>query len=335
MSDGNYTIPFEYAMPGCFVLEPIINHQQAYTQAGEYQNSVFENVMQKAIRRLLRDDTKIEATLLHRRLVPFWHVQCSSHFDYSRLNEYEIVAQNPEAVQITLRDGKGQGIAYRVDSTGRSEGVVKLRGVERIVAKRSFESWEDSYIQEVDATPYEADQAQKRMRQYAVQSPRPVSNLEELATQMRVDGQPLFDDEIETLIVPPLESAETIVQRAMSQVMVSVDGPTITDAKLNLERLDLYFRPIFVFEFERFDKNGNRTDRRIEELDALVRNRWTPLSRTEFQMPQVPWSKILRLSADIGAILLQDYSGFGPALRITGTLIEHGPDIVDSLTDPE
>jgi hypothetical protein len=333
MSAANYNIPFEYVNARCFVLDPVINESQAYAQAGQYQGNVFDSTVQQVVNRFRREKPKIEAQLLHRRLVPFWHVRCSSHFDYSRLNEYQIFANNPEAVQITVRDGHEQSITYRVDATGRSGGVVNLRGIERVVSDRQHETWEDSYIQNPDMLPAQYELEQKRMQGYIVQNPRPVTNVEELATDVRVDGKPLFDDEIETIIVPPLETAETIVQRALSNVMVSMEGPTINEAKLQLERLDLYFRPIFVFEFERFDRDGNRTDRKVEELDALARNRWTTLERTEFQMTQIPWKKILRLSADIGAILVQNYTGIGPALEITSTLLQQGGNIIDDLTD--
>ena len=327
MTNSNYTIPFEQSAPRCFVLEPIINQDQAYAQAGQHQTSVFEGTMEKLWNRFRGEESKVEAKLLHRRLVPFWHVHCTSLFDYNRLNEYQIVARNSEAVQVTIHDGKGQSIVYRVDHSGRSNGIVNLRGIERIVAKRTHEAWEDSYIQQQAQPQPEVNEAANRMQKYIVQKPVPITNLEELATHVRVDGKPLFEDDIETIIVPPLETAETIVERAMSKVMVSMEGPTINEAKLRLERIDLYFRPIFVFEFERFDKHGNRTDRKVEELDALVRNRWTTLSRTEFNMSTVPWKQILLLSADIGSILLQNVTGIGPTLQIGVAIVEHGTEI--------
>lgn len=94
-------------------------------------------------------------------------------------------------------------------------------------------------------------------------------------------------------------------------------------------------RPIHVIEFERFDRHGNRIDRKVEELDALSRKRWTTLERMESQIPQVPWVKVLKLSADVGAILLQNYSGIGPALQITSKLLDQGPDILESLAGNE
>ena len=48
-------------------------------------------------------------------------------------------------------------------------------------------------------------------------------------------------------------------------------------------------------------------------------------------MPRVPWTKILQLSADIGTILLQDMPIAGTAFKVTSTLLDQGPDIINSV----
>lgn len=326
MSDSNFTIPFEYVNPRCFILKSVFDKSQALVQAGNHQSSVFGWSS-----RVPLFDRRNEATLLNRRLVPFWHVKCSSHFDYNRHAEYTIDVSSVEAVEITIRRDHNRSITYPVDAK-RMDGKVKLSGFERIVSNREHESWEDSYVHQQDLPLIQVDENKKRMKGYLIHSPREVDNLEEFGTASTIDGHPLFEDDVETIVVPPLDTAESIAQRAISNVMVAMDGPSVNQARLRLERIDLYFRPIYVIEFERFDRNGNRIDRKIEELDALSHKRWTTLERTDFQLAQIPWVKILKLSADVGAVLLQNYSGIGPALQITSKLLDQGPDILNSLS---
>ncbi|MBX7236743.1 MAG: hypothetical protein K1X65_20345 [Caldilineales bacterium] len=330
MSATNLSIPTELAEPRCFVLQPIINEPQAWSQAGAYKGKVFGRDW-GAMLPGRRDRTRIEEKLLHRRLVPFWHIRCTSHFDFSRLNEYEINALNPDATTITLI-GQGQQLDFRVDQTGRSMPRISVSGFERCVTNREFEEYIDSYIRlESATTPQIKQQIQRRLDGYTKQKPVQVLDLEAFAKRLEVDGRPLFDDELETLVVPPLEGADTVVKRAMKEVMVSIDAQTIHEWGLRAETVDLYFRPLFVFEFEKYDERNNPLDRRLEELDALDRNHWTNLATTEFQMSSMPWGKILKLSSDIGIILLQDVPVLGRSLEIGKAIAEQGPGIVDDL----
>jgi hypothetical protein len=322
-----FNIPIELREPRCFVLESVINPDQAYSQAGAFKGRVFGFDIGRVVRRR----TSVEAKLLHRRLVPFWHVHCLSHFDFSRLNNYQLLAQHPDAVKITLQGPSEQTIDFRVDQTGRSGGQVTITGIERCVTNRDKVNWIDSYVQREDVTPLVMQQEQKRMQAYVVQRPKEVQDLEEFVGSLSIGGNTLFQDGLETIVVPPLETADNVVRRSLKEVMVSIDAPMIHEAWLKVENVDLYYRPLFVFQFEKLDDRGNTIERKLEELDALNKDNWTTLATTEFQMSRVPWTKILRLSADIGTILLQDMSIVGTALRVTNTVIDQGPDIVNSL----
>ncbi|HEY89973.1 MAG TPA: hypothetical protein G4N98_09645 [Thermoflexia bacterium] len=100
MIESNLAIPTTITEPRCFILESVINKSQAYAQAGEHKNKVFGF----NIRRVFSGHPRnIETKLIHRRLVPFWHIRCRSHFDFSRLREYTITAHDSDAVMITIQ----------------------------------------------------------------------------------------------------------------------------------------------------------------------------------------------------------------------------------------
>lgn len=322
-----FNIPIEIREPRCFVLESVINPDQAYAQAGAYKSRVFG----LNIGRIIGRSRRIESTLLHRRLVPFWHIKCKSHFDFSRLNNYQLLAHHPDAIKITLQGPNDQTIDFRVDQTGRSGGQVTITGIERCITARDKINWIDSYVQRDDLTPQVAQQEQKRMVDYTRKGTKEIEDLEGFVNSLTLDDNLLHQDGVKTLIVPPLETADNVVRRSLKEVMVSIDAPTIHEAWLKVENVDLYFRPLFVFQFDRVDEQGNTIDRKWEELDALNRDNWTTLATTEFQIPRVPWIKILKLSADIGTILLQDIPIAGTAFKVTSHVLDQGPDIINDM----
>jgi hypothetical protein len=135
----------------------------------------------------------------------------------------------------------------------------------------------------------------------------------------------------ETIVVPPLETADNVIRRLLPKVIIPIEAATIYEWSLVVQKVDLYFRPIFVFEFVRQDKEGNPVERKLEELDALQKDRWVNLETTEFQMPTVPWVKILKLSADIGSIVLKDVPVVGTTMKVASAVASQGPGIVDDM----
>ncbi len=336
MTKSSLAIPTSLTTPRCFVLEPVINESQAYTQAGEHKSKVFGFDIKRVFTSIgRRSEIKIESKLLHCRLVPFWQVKCRSHFDYTRLNEYSITAHDPEAALVTIqgsdKDGRYTEIDYRVDRTGRSEGRVKLTGIERCVKDRESNEWIDSYMHTDDWAPKDLETHQKQLQESTLQHPRPVKDLEDFADTLTLDGKPLFDNNVEMIIVPPLETADNVVRRTLRKVMVPIEAALIYDWMLEVSIIDLYFRPLFVFEFLRLDKEGNPIARKLEELDALKKDRWVNLETTEFQMSTIPWAKILKLSADIGAIVLKDIPIVGTTMKVVSAVATQGPDIIEDM----
>ena len=66
-------LPIEVSKPRCFVLDPVIDSDQALTEAGEHKGGVFGF----DVRRYLpgqKSKTRLEAHLIQRRLVLFWYV---------------------------------------------------------------------------------------------------------------------------------------------------------------------------------------------------------------------------------------------------------------------
>ena len=337
MPQNNLSIPTTLATPRCFVLKPVINIAQAYTQAGEYKSKAFGFDIKRAFSTIGRKkEDRIEAKLLHRRLVPFWQIKCRSHFDYTRINEYSIAAHDPEAVLLTLqgndKEGQKTESEYRVDQSGRSKGKVRLTGIERCVKDRAENAWIDSYVRTDDLSPKDIDPQRKYLSDLALQNPIPIRNLEDFATTLTIDNTLFFEDDLETIVVPPLETADNVVRHTLRKVMIPIEAASIFDWLLDVSIVDLYFRPLYVFQFSRMDKEGNTIEVKLDELDAIKKDRWVNLQTTEYQMSTIPWIKILKLSADIGAIVLNDIPIVGTTMKVISAVAAQGPEIYEDMS---
>ncbi|HEY89974.1 MAG TPA: hypothetical protein G4N98_09650 [Thermoflexia bacterium] len=206
-----------------------------------------------------------------------------------------------------------------------------MTGIERCIKDREVIEWIDSYVQSDDWSDRKKAIKQKQLQESALQRPRQVTDLENFANSLILEGRSLFDDSIETIVVPPLETGDNVIRRILPKVTIPIEVATIYKWSLEVLKIDLYFRPIFVFEFIRQDREENPVERKLEELDALKKDRWVNLETTEFQMSTIPWAKILKLSADIGAIVLKDIPVVGTTMKVASAVASQGPDIIEDM----
>jgi hypothetical protein len=333
---GSMVIPTEVCDPRCFVLKPRISAETALTEAGDHKRKVFPFDPTSVLPNRRR---RVEARLMERRLVPFWHVNCSSHFDYSRITEYPIVAQNPHAREIYLPGPEGL-LSYSVDTTRRSEGRVMISGLEHCVVRKREVDWIDSYLRWPEPPPdrvqefeKRAEEHKQRLKEYTEKhDPTEVRDFSAFFQALKVDGEALFVDSVPTTVMVPLEKADIIVQRSLKAVMESISAEFIHSWGLRVEAINLYFRPLFVFEFSQYDVHDREVgEKRIEELDGLNRNLWTVLPTAGRPKSDIPWTEILKLSTDLGLILLRDVSGVGQILDLAKVLQDHLPEIAKEM----
>ena len=328
MEPAKASLPIQICEPRCYVIQPSLTRMQAITRAGAQAEKTF------GIKRLFRK-SEVTPTLIERRLVPFWFVRCKSHFHYDRMNSYKITPQDEDALEITI-----QGIDDRVLTFPMSQShEIILHGIERCVTDREVSEVIDAYdVPESKslsgrATSYFRS-AQKRLTQYLSYPRTQGHDLATLYQESLLDGQPLYEDlEDEKIrVLLPREPANRVVGNVMKKVMVSIEPVAIHDWLLTIDAVDLYLRPVFVFQFERADKEDAIAERKFEQLDALTGD-WTALATTEVLSSNIPWEKILVLTMDASAVVFQELSG--PWLKVTAGLLkvgsEHLPGIMDDI----
>jgi len=211
-----------------------------------------------------------------------------------------------------------------------------ISGLEHCIVRKREADWVDSYLRWPDPPPDRVQEFQKREQEHKQRlkgytekyEPTEVRDFPAFFQTLKVDGEAWFTDLVPTTLMVPLEKAEVIVQRTLKAVMESISAEYIHSWGLRVEAVDLYFRPIFIFEFKQYDVQDREVgEKRVEELDGLDRTLWTSLPTTGRPKSDIPWAEILRLSTDLGLVLLRDVSGVGPVLELGKVLQDHLPEI--------
>jgi hypothetical protein len=178
-----------------------------------------------------------EVTLVQqqRRMEPFWHVRCAARYVYERTREYSIIASAPEVRKVDVN-----GSSYDVAEAGRSFHMpVREHCLEEFKAERFTDGVTGGVV---------ADGPQ------VAQGPsKEVTDLAALAA----DG---------TILVPPEHRASFVVRTIIAEMMKPVQADEVTEESLQLETTDLYYRPIYAFEFTWTP----RSKQGVVEIDAIT-----------------------------------------------------------------
>jgi hypothetical protein len=172
-----------------------------------------------------------------RRLEPFWHVACRARYVYERNREYLVPASAPEVHAVSV-----QGTTYDVQD-GRQPRAFTLSASEHCREEYALERYTDG----MTGAPT-ADAAT------LLGGPR--SEVSD-PSSLSADG---------TVVLPPEHRASFVVRKLLAEMMKPLQADAVTEETLTLEATDLYYRPMWAFEFhwKPRDKKG------VVEIDAVT-----------------------------------------------------------------
>jgi hypothetical protein len=181
---------------------------------------------------------EIVLTNSQKRFEPFWHVACASRTVYDRARQYSVPSSSSEVSAVTLHEQ-----TYPVADLGRG-----TRGFTISVVEHCREEWRQELFADGQHGNPVGDAAQLLQGTKAE-----ISDLALLA----VDG---------TLVVAPETRASFVVRQLLHQMLKPLQADTVHEEILVLEATDLYYRPIWAFEFhwQPKDKRG------VIEIDAVT-----------------------------------------------------------------
>jgi hypothetical protein len=172
------------------------------------------------------------------RLEPFWLVEASSVTSYDRSSTYTIPASGADVRSVTLL---GQDLSAAPQSKGMPS--FQLAAVEHCTQELETRQTFDGL-----------SGAKADFLKHAAAARTEIADLDGFAPQG-------------FLVVPPQVRASAVARQATADVTKPVkNAQSIRDERVDISVLDLYFRPLFTFEYEWVSKNKKV----LIEYDPLV-----------------------------------------------------------------
>ncbi len=175
----------------------------------------------------------INITHAEKQYKPFWHAVCSTHFEYKRNTEFIIKIRDPAVQNVIICNEERE-----IDKDRN----VKLHGIEHCLESSTREVFMDAYTETEDD-----------FSRYLSMETRAISQTEELDVE-------------DNIVVPVKVKAAYLVRKLLNSMIKPMDADEVLDETVRIESLDLYFRPIYAFEYTWLPKNKQN----VLEFDGIT-----------------------------------------------------------------
>lgn len=217
-----------------FHLVPQFTQEVARDRLEQKKTSLVAGTVGSMISRPKPDE--IQLVSVESRLEAFWLIDVFVRTTYDNNRTYTIPVSGPEVKQVTAL---GQDL--QVTSSPKGGASFTLNAVDHCI-----EEYRGSYT--FDGAGTKAD-----MSKYQSYTKVEISDLGQFAPA-------------DVLVVPPKANATTVMRAVLADVIKPVQAQVIHEERVNVEALDLYFRPVYAFEYE-WTTKGKRA---VMEFDALT-----------------------------------------------------------------
>jgi hypothetical protein len=218
-----------------FLLTEQYSPEQAREKAIAAKMSVF-GMLNNLLFRPKDDDVKIVRT--ERRYEPLWHVVCHSEVEYDVRATFTVQVPTKNVDSVRFDAVPDQSFAMTPDKNSFT-----LTGMSHCVEKRQGDVISDA----VTGTP------QPTWEKYLAYDKSEIPNL----AAFQPEG---------VIVVPPEIRASYIVRQQLTELMQAVQADTVHKEVLQIDTVDLYFRPVYAFEFHWVPKER----RQSVEIDGLT-----------------------------------------------------------------
>jgi hypothetical protein len=215
-----------------FALSEKITPDQAKQRAMDKRVNIFISGLSSMILQRPKPE-EIELIGTQKRFEPFWHVKCATRHVYDRTSKFNVPVTGPEVQAITL-----QGTDYPVTNRAFS-----LSAVEHCTE----ENRQQIFVNGVSG--------EKEELSALVAGPK--SEVTDLGS---------FTSNETAIVMPPETRASFVVRQILQPMLKPVQADVIHEETVTIEAVDLYYRPIYAFEFKwkPKDKTG------VAEFDGVT-----------------------------------------------------------------
>jgi len=218
-----------------FILQAQLTVDQAEGRAWSRKMDAFGTMAKvgSLLQRPKDDDFKL--LYKEQRYEPFWHIVCDARYVYERRGEYSLAFSDPAVKSVTI-----DSMEYPVCS-----GKIVLTGLEHCREELHTDVFFNGLTS--TRTPGLADY----LKYAAVEIP----------------GDELDDFSAgDAIVVPPAARASAIVHEVLIEMIKSVKAEHILEDRIDVARIDLYYRPVYAFQYRWLSKEKEA----IVEYDGLT-----------------------------------------------------------------
>ncbi len=176
-------------------------------------------------------DEDYQVVYRERRLQPFWRLSTHTDYIYERRREHRIKV-GPEVQSFTL-------FGELVAATNRE---IVVSALEACREDNRHEWFYDGLTKT----------AQPALRSYLSYEAKPVA-ADDLNDQARAGA----------VVVPPEAKSSSLTREVLSQVMPKIEADRILEEKVQVDAIDLYYRPVYAFRYRWQNKEA------VVEFDAV------------------------------------------------------------------
>jgi hypothetical protein len=219
-----------------FALEERMPFEETRQKAMDKRSTAFVSGIGSFLQRPKPEEIVLVTS--QRRVEPFWHVSCRAKYIYDRRRDYAVAASGPEVRGVTI-----EGKDYDVAEAGKAARTFTLP---------TLEHCHEEFVHEVYADGLTG---------------APVPDGSTVITSARAEvTDPAALATEGTIVMPPEHRASFVMRKLMAEMLRPVQADSVSEESLTLEATDLYYRPIWAFEFHWTPKDK----RGIVEIDAVT-----------------------------------------------------------------
>jgi hypothetical protein len=232
-----------------FVLKPVLDLEAARQQAVDKRLGVVAGGIGALLARPKPEE--VDLVYVETRYEPVWHVVCTVRFAFERHREFSVPVTGVEVRSVTLF-GQEFAVAAQPQTQPGILQQIGLGGALRTFSVPGVEHCVDESRQEriLDAV---TGQPAPLTADFLAREKVEVSDLEALLNE-------------EALVVPPQTTAAPIVKPLLAAMIKPIQADRVTEEVARIDTLDLYFRPLYAFEFAWKPKNKTG----VAEFDAIT-----------------------------------------------------------------
>ena len=203
----------QLAEPKIFALNEKITVEKARMRAMDKRTTLFTSGVNVLIQRVKPEE--VELLAMQKRWEPFWNVVCATHVVYDRTRKFNVPVTGPEVQSLTLQETD-----YPV--------------VNRAIALSAVEHCRE-------------ENRQQMFFEGVTGEAQDLANL--MGDRVEIADLAEFGTRESAIMVPPEIRSSFVMRQALQVMLKPVQADAIFEEVVTIEAIDLYYRPIFAFEF--------------------------------------------------------------------------------------